>query len=560
MGDENMPLRWIRRLVVPLSSTGIVFGTVLFCASLTPSLLPRTFVMQGVLCGFSFAIGYLIGVLLKEVYLYLGLPHLSRHDRRGMRFVVTLAAIVAAVGFLWQAATWQNSIRVLMELDPLDSGHPFRTGAIAIVVAALLIGITRFFQLVRKLFALRSRRFLPRRLANVVGIFAAVALAWMLVNGLIFDIGLRFADSSLKQVDSLIEPDVPRPSDPMKTGSEASLMTWESLGRRGREFVATGPTANEISTFTGRQAMEPIRVYAGLNSAETPAARAKLALEELKRAGGFQRKTLLVVVPTGTGWIDPEALDTVEYLHSGDIASVAVQYSYLSSWIALLTEPDYGVETARALFEEIYGYWTTLPKESRPKLYLHGLSLGALNSQKSSDLYDVLADPFQGALWSGPPFSSPTWRMATNGRLPGTPQWLPKFRDSSVIRFADQYQNATMPNVPWGPMRIVYLQYASDPITFFETSSPYRRPQWMIQPRGRDVSTSFRWFPVVTSLQLALDVAAATTAPMGYGHVYAPEHYIDAWMEVTAPEGWNAEELQRLKMFFKAKRGSTDPA
>ncbi len=555
-----MPLRWIRRLVVQLSSTGIVFGTVLFCASLTPSLLPRTFVMQGVLCGFSFAIGYLIGVLLKEVYLYLGLPHLSRHDRRGMRFVVTLAAIVAAVGFLWQAGTWQNSIRVLMELDPLDSGHPFRTGAIAIVVAALLIGITRFFQLVRKLFALRSRRFLPRRLANVVGIFAAVALAWMLVNGLIFDIGLRFADSSLKQVDSLIEPDVPRPSDPLKTGSEASLMTWESLGRRGREFVATGPTASEISTFTGRQAMEPIRVYAGLNSAETPAARAKLALEELKRAGGFQRKTLLVVVPTGTGWIDPEALDTVEYLHSGDIASVAVQYSYLSSWIALLTEPDYGVETARALFEEIYGYWTTLPKESRPKLYLHGLSLGALNSQKSSDLYDVLADPFQGALWSGPPFSSPTWRMATNGRLPGTPQWLPKFRDSSVIRFADQYQNATMPNVPWGPMRIVYLQYASDPITFFETSSLYRRPQWMNQPRGRDVSTSFRWFPVVTSLQLALDVAAATTAPMGYGHVYAPEHYIDAWMEVTAPEGWNAEELQRLKMFFKAKRGSTDPA
>ncbi|MGG2476252.1 alpha/beta-hydrolase N-terminal domain-containing protein, partial [Rhizobium sp. BR5] len=45
-----------------LSATGIVFGTILFCASLTPSLLPRTWLMQGVLCGFSFAIGYLIGV------------------------------------------------------------------------------------------------------------------------------------------------------------------------------------------------------------------------------------------------------------------------------------------------------------------------------------------------------------------------------------------------------------------------------------------------------------------------------------------------------------------
>ncbi|WP_077119236.1 alpha/beta hydrolase [Agrobacterium rosae] len=544
---------------MPLSSTGIVVGTVLLCASLTPSLLPRTFVMQGVLCGFSFAIGYLIGVFLKDIAIYLGLPQPSRHDKRGILFVISLAAIVAALGFLWQAATWQNSIRVLMELDPLDSAHRVKTGAIAVGVSALLIAFGRLFQIVRRLFALRSRRFLPRPLANVVGIAAAVIIAVLLLNGLVVDVGLRFMDSSLKQVDSLIEPDVPRPSDPMKTGSEASLMSWESLGRRGREFVATGPHSADISAFTNRAAMEPIRVYAGLNAGATPAERAKLALEELKRTGGFERDTLVVIAPTGTGWIDPEAIDTLEYLHNGDVATVAVQYSYLSSWIALLTEPDYGVETARALFEAIYGYWTTLPKDNRPKLYLHGLSLGALNSQKSSDLYDVLADPFQGALWSGPPFSSPTWRMATSGRTEGSPYWLPKFRDSSVIRFADQYTNAHMPDKPWGPMRIVYLQYASDPITFFETAALYRRPEWMKQPRGRDVSTSFRWFPVVTELQLLLDVAAATTAPMGYGHVYAPEHYIDAWLEVTQPQGWTPAEIQRLKMFFKAKRGSTDP-
>nr|WP_181951717.1 alpha/beta-hydrolase family protein [Agrobacterium rosae] len=546
-------------MVMPLSSTGIVVGTVLLCASLTPSLLPRTFVMQGVLCGFSFAIGYLIGVFLKDIAIYLGLPQPSRHDKRGILFVISLAAIVAALGFLWQAATWQNSIRVLMELDPLDSAHRVKTGAIAVGVSALLIAFGRLFQIVRRLFALRSRRFLPRPLANVVGIAAAVIIAVLLLNGLVVDVGLRFMDSSLKQVDSLIEPDVPRPSDPMKTGSEASLMSWESLGRRGREFVATGPHSADISAFTNRAAMEPIRVYAGLNAGATPAERAKLALEELKRTGGFERDTLVVIAPTGTGWIDPEAIDTLEYLHNGDVATVAVQYSYLSSWIALLTEPDYGVETARALFEAIYGYWTTLPKDNRPKLYLHGLSLGALNSQKSSDLYDVLADPFQGALWSGPPFSSPTWRMATSGRTEGSPYWLPKFRDSSVIRFADQYTNAHMPDKPWGPMRIVYLQYASDPITFFETAALYRRPEWMKQPRGRDVSTSFRWFPVVTELQLLLDVAAATTAPMGYGHVYAPEHYIDAWLEVTQPQGWTPAEIQRLKMFFKAKRGSTDP-
>ena len=42
-------------------------------------------------------------------------------------------------------------------------------------------------------------------------------------------------------------------------------------------------------------------------------------------------------------------------------------------------------------------------------------------------------------------------------------------------------------------------------------------------------------------------MALATTAPLGYGHLYAPEHYIDAWMAVTAPDGWSDAEVERLK-------------
>ncbi|MFN6986520.1 MAG: alpha/beta-hydrolase N-terminal domain-containing protein, partial [Rhizobium oryzihabitans] len=201
-----------------LSATGIVFGTILFCASLTPSLLPRTWLMQGVLCGFSFAIGYLIGVAIHAVWAYLELPEPSRHNARGIRFLIALASAITAIAFLWQAKDWQNSIRILMELDPLPSAHPTKTGGVAVLVAALLIGAGRLFQLIRRFFSARSRHFLPRRLANVLGIAAAIVLSWMLLNGLIFDIGLRFADSSLKQVDALIEPDVPRPSDALKTG------------------------------------------------------------------------------------------------------------------------------------------------------------------------------------------------------------------------------------------------------------------------------------------------------------------------------------------------------
>ena len=71
-------------------------------------------------------------------------------------------------------------------------------------------------------------------------------------------------------------------------------------------------------------------------------ARAKLALDELKRQHGFDRSILIMITPTGTGWIDPAAMDSVEYLHDGDVASVAMQYSYLNSPLSLLFQPEYG--------------------------------------------------------------------------------------------------------------------------------------------------------------------------------------------------------------------------
>ena len=207
-------------------------------------------------------------------------------------------------------------------------------------------------------------------------------------------------------------------------------------------------------------------------------------------------------------------------------------------------------DVARALFKEIYGYWVTLPKNNRPKLYLHGISLGARNSEQSTDLIEILDDPVNGALWSGPPYSSRLWRWLTDRRNPGSPVWLPRFRSGSFVRFMNQHGEAAEPpgpNAAWGAIRIVYLQYASDPATFFDYRSLYREPEWMKPPRGPDVSPQVRWNPVVTLFQLMLDMFMATDAPIGFGHVYAPADYIDAWIEVTDVRGWSAEQIMRLK-------------
>jgi uncharacterized membrane protein len=540
---KNWPLGLWRSL----SGTGLLLGTLFFAASLTPTLIPRIYLTQGVLSGGVFAIGYGLGVFWRWLWSYMEFPTPEERTLRIANLVIASLCAATAAAFLWRTTGWQNSIRKLMELDPVTSAHPIKVCAVAAATFVILLGLARLFTLIFRFIAGRFRRFVPRRVANVIAAALALLLFWSVATEVFFRAALRVLDASFRPYDALIEPTAPQPTSPLKAGSPASLLRWDELGRAGREFIAAGPSARDVSAASGLAAMEPIRVYVGLRAADTPAQRAKLALEELKRARAFERSTLIVITPTGTGWVDPGAMDSVEYLHHGDVASVAMQYSYLSSPLALLVQPGYGAESARALFSQVYDHWRSLPQDARPKLYLHGLSLGAMNSERSTELFEILGDPIHGALWSGAPFESTIWRRATEGRNPGSPAWLPQFRDGSLVRFMNQNGVSVQPGSAWGPMRIVYLQYASDAITFFEPRAFYRRPDWMEWPRGPDVSSELRWYPVVTMLQLALDMLMSNSTPIGYGHVFAPAHYVDAWLTLMDVEGWSPEQIARLK-------------
>ena len=534
------------------SAVGLVFATLFFAASLTPTLIPRTYLTQGALSGGCAAIGYGVGAALYWLWRYLELPEARGRVRRLLDLLLAGGCAILLAACLWRATQWQNEVLRLMHQEPVAGSYPLRIWVVALPIFLMLIALGRCFKIIFRRVANWTLHFVPRRVANVIGIGVAGVLFWSIANGIVFRIAIHMLDASFREADEMIAPDRVAPITSSKTGSPASLVAWDKLGRRGREFVSSGPTTGQIRAFTGKDAMEPIRVYVGLPAGKTPAQRARLALEELKRIGAFSRAALVVITPTGTGWVDPAAVDTLEYLFHGNVASVAQQYSYLSSPLSLLIEPDYGADTARALFSAVYGYWTTLPKGSRPKLYVHGLSLGAMNSERSFELYELLGDPLSGALWSGPPFKSRLWRLFTEGRALGSPAWLPQFGDSSFVRFMNQDGGAVPNDMRWGPMRVVYLQYASDPVTFFDYRDLYRRPAWLAHPRGPDVSARLRWYPLVSMLQLAMDAAVATQAPVGYGHVFAPRHYIDAWLQVTGINDWPAPEILRLKAHFAA--------
>lgn len=541
-----------------LCGIGLLLGTLFFAASLTPSLIPRSYAIQGVLAGVSFAIGYVLGVSWRWLWRYLELPEPNDRLRVVTTSVLALLCLGVAVWFLWRSADWQNSVRAVVGMAPVEGGHALKVCLISIATFLILLGLARAFWLLAGWLSGVTGSLVPRRVAKAAGVGAAAVLFWMVASDILVRSLLNILDASYREFNELIEPERPQPLDPTRTGSPASLVDWSDLGRAGREFIAETPAAAEITALTGRVAQTPVRVYVGLPSEEDHVERARLALEELKRIGGFQRSRLVIITPTGTGWVDPSAMAAIEYLSDGDVASVALQYSYLSSPLSLLTEPGYGSEAAQALFREVYRHWTGLPPEARPELYLHGLSLGAMNSERSAELFEILADPIDGALWSGPPFQSRIWRRITEWRNPGSPQWLPEFRDGSLVRFMNQDGSRIPPTRPWGALRVVYLQYASDPIVFFDYRDLYRRPDWMVSPTGPDVSAKLRWYPVVTMLQLAVDMAFATDTPIGYGHVYAPEDYAAAWTAVANISDWPEERLafvrERLAEELRSRR------
>ena len=549
-GGATRPVfAWIGARVRTLSGLGLVIAALFMAAALTPSLIPRSAALQGVLCGLSLIAGYSIGGLARLVWQGLGLPQFSDRVQRLLLLSSGLFAAVLVLASLWLSLGWQNDIRLSMGLAPEQSGRLILVLTIALIVAVVLLLLSRLFLKVARLVESRANRFLSRPLAWMLGVGTAAFLFWSIGNGILVSRVLAVMDSAYAAIDGVIQTDIAPPADPIKTGSASSLVDWQGIGHEGRNTVAAWPTAADITGLSGAAALEPIRVYVGLNSAADAEARAELALAELLRVGAFDRSLLVIATPTGTGWVDQAGMAPLEILHGGDVASVSVQYSYLPSWLSLLVAPEYGRTTARAVFRKVYGHWAGLPADQRPRLFLFGLSLGALNSSLSADLLDVIEDPFDGALWVGPPFASQAWRDATAGRDPESPVWRPVFRDGRILRFANQGSGFLRPDEDpqtWGPLRIGYLQYPGDPITFFAPSSLLREPEWLKEPRGPNLPPGLRWYPIVTTLQGLLDVVTATQTPPGHGHVYAASDYLKAWADLTAPVGWQADGMARI--------------
>lgn len=514
--------------------------------SLTPSLLPRGPLFQGLVSGACGAIGYGLGVFVVWLVRFMRSKETTPRAPRWAWITLIVVGVIGQVLMIMWFHRWQDEVRDLMGVPRLDRlDHPL-TAVIAILA---LFAFVEIGQLVGKLvrFLVRQlNRVAPPRVSATVVVLALVALTIALLNGIVVRGLMTTLNNTFEAVNNEESPDNPAPTTTLRSGGPDSLVTWSSLGHQGRMFVGGGPSVEQLTEFNGSPAVEPIRAYAGLNSAEGISAIADLAARELQRTGGLDRAVVAVATTTGTGWINEAEASALEYMYNGDTAIVSMQYSFLPSWLSFLVDKENARQAGQALFEAVDELVREMPEAQRPKLVVFGESLGSFGGEAPFLSLNNIIARTDGALFSGPTFNNTMWTELTRTRDPGSPEWLPIFDDGANVRFVSRPEDLERPDAPWATPRVVYLQHASDPIAWWNPDLLFAEPDWLKEPRGYDVLPSVNWIPVVTFLQVSADMAVAVDVPDGHGHRYVRD-VVNGWAAVLQPPGWTAEKTEKLR-------------
>jgi hypothetical protein len=312
------------------------------------------------------------------------------------------------------------------------------------------------------------------------------------------------------------------PINPLLSGSPESIAPFADLGQQGRRFVTDVLTPEYIDeTMDEEGAEHPIRVFIGYNSEPLyPSGRAEMALNELERTGAFDRDYLLLVSPTGTGWVDQTMIESAELFTRGDIATCVIQYGKYPSFLSL-QKVALGRAQFRLLLWGVAQRLSGRAPEDRPKVLIFGESLGAWTSSDVVMHNGIAGFDHYGidkALWAGLPWMA-KWSKSGMGR--GASSLVP---EGTVGVFDSPEQLAELSQDEREALRAVILSHDNDPIAVMGPDLAIREPEWLKGERGRGVPSDMEWSPIVTGIQVMIDAANAMVTVPGhfgsFGHDY----------------------------------------
>ncbi|MCZ9308801.1 alpha/beta-hydrolase family protein [Corynebacterium uberis] len=556
---------------------GIVGAGIMFVLGLTPSLLPREVFYQGVVCGLGAGIGYLVALGVHRAWQRWGapwvLPRLARwvarwsarrseEARRSVEAprsvgwwrqsssggtggavavsprmvrageillsVIVVCGVLVAVGF---ALRWQRAIAELTGSQAYTVWEFLLVIPVGFAVFGLMVAVGRLLRAsahwISRVLPARVRPTVRSATGWMTVVVACVVLVNDVIPGAIVGLGERAFSATTPDASGsygATEEGVDQPQESTRSGSPASPVSADGLGTFGRRFVAGGLRRADLAALTGREAREPARVYAGLGSAPDNASRAQVLISELERTGAADREAILLVMPTGTGWVNLRAAQAFELLYGGNTAIASAQYSSLPSAFHFFAGGDAVRAAGVELLTPLIDWWNALPQQHRPKLYLYGESLGSTAVESAfSGIRDIAAS-VDGILLTGPPHFNPLHSSLVARRDPGSRAVSPEYSGGMTVRFAqdrNDIRNLTAsPDIGSPHTRVLYVQHASDPVVWWSPRLLVREPDWLREPAGTDRYPGMHWIPVITFLQVSADLPVSQNVPQGHGHNY----------------------------------------
>lgn len=367
----------------------------------------------------------------------------------------------------------------------------------------------------------------------------------------------------------------------MTSGIEGSPVVWAKQGGQGQRFLTEMPHAEDINKVMGiTTAKEPSRAYVSLTHAdealgehEKMLQRVDMLFDDLEQQGVFgryrtlddgtvevleaPRQHLMVAATTSSGFVNPVAASSFEFMNGGNTAILAVQ-SGTSKAAGEMHHMARATATHHEILKRLEARLDALPKTvERPLTYVYGESYGAWTSQ------NVLLGTGDGNMsalarklgkWNGevswvdgreltPEIGRERFRNLGIDRAMyvGTPKFAmlrPGLAGVEELTGGDRPLVRTVRNLIQAKeisaedaanTRVTFLQHDADPVGLFHPKLLWEKAEFLgpKASRGDNVSPHQRWFPIVTGIQTALDQQMAQYFKQGVleakGHDYRSE-------------------------------------
>lgn len=539
LSDITPAVRMARRNRLPRNMTaGILGAEVATWAAIWPSLLPRPWWVTALNVAIGQAVGHFFAASaafgLKNILHAAGKrpqDHLTPQLKRNAHWILGTITIVTMAKSVRNQGIQADLVGKSIDRGPAQAAIGLSLGTLG-YGALLLLG--EGVQFTASKLSQQLGRAVPMLVAWPVTIAAFILATAALSDRVVLRRFIHSASVRAQKINRSVFPGSIMPWEPERSGSPWSYERWTAVGAHGRRFLSGGPRARDITEvmeFT--RAREPIRIYAGLMSGRTVRGQVRRVLVEMERTGAFHRNTIVIQMPSGSGWVSEWMAAAPEFLTKGNCASVSLQYSILPSAFAYVVDKKAPIEAAQLLIRAVRNRLDSMPEDNRPKLYLGGESLGAYAHLDGYEDFADLLESCDGAVFTGPP--SMTKLLGNLEHDAGSLERAPVIDGGRHIRFATAAAHTRHDAFgrsyehDWQRPRVLIAQHTSDPIVWWSSKLIYRRPTWMHEPTPStlyaDTFHAMSWAPLISFWQIGLDQINSLNVPGGHGHNYHEETF-----------------------------------